>query len=332
MPYIISISPVIVFLLALKTLDSFKLVRLKSVLAALLGGFLAAAVCYVINRALLEAEIFHAGEYSRYIAPVIEEVLKSLLVFRLIVSRRIGFLVDAAIYGFAIGAGFAIIENIYYVRSIPEATIIAHIVRGFGTAIMHGGATALFGIVVKALFDRYGKRAGTIYFAGIALPIVIHSLFNHFFISPTVTALILMLGLPLLMVAVFRRSERSLREWLGTGFDIDTELLQMIGEGNISSSPVGRYLLSLKIRFPGEIVADMLCLLRIHLELSIRAKGILLMKGEGFEPPTDSEVVEKFGELKYLEKNIGRTGMLAIHPLFRLSSRDLWQLHMLKNY
>jgi hypothetical protein len=73
----------------------------------------------------------------------------------------------------------------------------------------------------------------------------------------------------------------------------------------------------------------MLCLLRIHVELAMRAKGTLLMHGAGFRLAIDQEIKEKFDELKYLEKSIGKTGQLAIAPFLHTSSRDLWQLYML---
>jgi hypothetical protein len=33
--------------------------------------------------------------------------------------------------------------------------------------------------------------------------------------------------------------------------------------------------------------------------------------------------------LKYLEKSIGRTGMLAVRPLLAQTPRDLWEMHRL---
>ena len=63
-------------------------------------------------------------------------------------------LVDAAIFGFAIGSGFALVENLYYLASRPDAHVAVQIIRGFGTAIMHGGATAIFAIVSVALAEK----------------------------------------------------------------------------------------------------------------------------------------------------------------------------------
>jgi len=73
----------------------------------------------------------------------------------------------------------------------------------------------------------------------------------------------------------------------------------------------------------------MLCLLRLHLELSIGAKGLLLMREAGFRVGADPEVKEKFAELRYLEWSIGKTGKLTIEPFLHMSTRHLWQLYVL---
>jgi RsiW-degrading membrane proteinase PrsW (M82 family) len=44
--------------------------------------------------------------------------------------HRIGFLVDAAIFGFTVGSGFAVIENLYYLEQVPDAGRGTWIVRG----------------------------------------------------------------------------------------------------------------------------------------------------------------------------------------------------------
>jgi hypothetical protein len=118
-------------------------------------------------------------------------------------------------------------------------------------------------------------------------------------------------------------------DWLGKGFDADTEMLELINSGRLSDSPVGRYLHELKDRFRGPVVADLLCYLRLHTELALRAKGILMMREAGFEVPVDEPTREKFAEMRYLEKSIGRTGLLALQPMLHMSHKDLWQLYML---
>jgi hypothetical protein len=106
-------------------------------------------------------------------------------------------------------------------------------------------------------------------------------------------------------------------------------MLELINSGRLSDSPVGCYLHTLKKKFQGPVVADILCYLRLHTELALRAKGILMMRESGFEVPVDEATRAKFAEVRYLEDSIGRTGLLAIQPMLHMSHKDLWQLYML---
>jgi hypothetical protein len=162
------------------------------------------------------------------------------------------------------------------------------------------------------------------------LAIVIHSFFNHFFVSPVLSTALILLLLPPLAYLIFQRSERGLEAWLNVGFDADTELLELILEGKVSGSPVGSYLRSLQERFPGQVVVDLLCYLRVHLELSLRAKGLLMMREAGFAVSLAAADRAKLDELDFLEKSIGATGKLAMAPFLRKSSRDLWQIYMMR--
>jgi len=321
--------PVLAFLAALLLLDGYKLVRLRLVVGVAAVGVLAAGASYLLNGHLLASTGIELRTYSRYVAPVTEELLKALVVVALVRTHRVGFLVDGAILGFAAGAGFAIVENLYYLHQAPDAGLGTWIVRGFGTAIMHGGATAIFAVMALARLDRPGARRGFTYLPGFAAAVALHSAFNHFVLPPIFTTLGILVTLPPLFAAVFRHSERSLRQWLGAGFDADAQMLQLIQSGALPDSPVGAYLRSLRERFQGPVVADLLCYLRLHTELALRAKGILLMRENGFEVPIDEATRTSFTEMRYLEKSVGRTGLLALHPLLRMSHKDLWQLYML---
>ena len=327
---LISVLPVVVFLIALMFLDSYKLIRFRTVLLTVCLGFGVAFACWYINDSLKELLGFEHTRYAKYVSPIVEEALKASYIVFLISSKRVGFMVDGAIRGFAMGTGFAIVENVIMLSQLPDTSMFIWIIRGFGTAVMHGGTTALFGIISKDLSDRHESSAAWILLPGLLIAIIIHSAYNHLiYISPELSAAGIVIGLPLVMLLVFQQSERSLKKWLGIGFDTDSELFEMITSGNITETRIGKYLISLKSRFPGEVVADMLCLLRIHLELSIRAKGMLLMREAGFDAPLDPEIKERFQELNYLEKSIGKTGRLTIMPFLRWSSHDLWQLYML---
>lgn len=326
---LLGLLPVLAFLLALILLDSYKLVRLHRIAWLLVAGGVTALLSLAVNNVLAAGFSIDDGSLARYVAPVVEEVLKGVAVVALIARRRIGFLVDAAIAGFAVGAGFAAIENIHYFLALDDQNLVLWIVRGFGTAIMHGSVTAIMATISKLLADRHGAQRPWVYLPGLAVAIALHSLFNHFYLSPNASTVVMLLVLPVFFVVLFHISESRTRDWLGVGFDSDAELLEIIHSGQVSDSRIGTYFEELKERFPATTVADMLCLLRLRLELSIQAKGILLMREAGFSPEPDPESEEKFAELHFLEHAIGHTGLLAMAPFFHYSDRDLWQHHML---
>jgi len=326
---LIGLLPVFAFLLALILLDSFKLVKLRRVAGLIVAGGLAAAASLFINVRIGDALGLDGVTLVRYVAPVVEELFKSAVIVYLIARHRVAFLVDAAIIGFAVGAGFAAVENIHYFVALEENGVALWVVRGFGTALMHGSASAMVAIISKQLVERHGGPRPWVFLPGLGLATVLHSVFNHFFIAPTLTTVLILVVLPVFFVAVFHFSEIRTRDWLGTGFDTDSELLETITAGQASDSRIGTYLVDLRERFPPETVVDMVCLLRLRLELSIRAKGILLARQSGFVVPPDPDMEGRFAELKFLEHSIGRTGLLAMSPLFHFSDRDLWQYHMI---
>lgn len=325
----VSVLPVCSFLGALVLIDSYKLVAWRAILLSGLAGMIAALASYAVNVPLRPALGLDLTRYSEYIAPIVEEPLKAAFVVWLLQRNRVGFVVDAAIHGFAIGTGFAFLENLYYVEVTSGATLWTWIVRGFGTALMHGGTTAIVAMIAKTLQHRATAFRLSLVLPGLGSAVVLHSLYNHFLVQPILATALIVLVFPWLMIVVFQYSERETKAWLGAGFDTDQELVKVVHAGQISTTPLGSYLKTLRSRFAPEVIVDMMCLLRLRAELAIRAKGILMLREAGFEPPPDATVKDKFRELEYLEKSIGKTGMVAIHPFLHTSTRDLWQLNML---
>jgi RsiW-degrading membrane proteinase PrsW (M82 family) len=326
---LVGLLPVCCFLVALVLLDSYKLVDIRWVLGTIVFGGITAGLSYFIHTGALDVFEISFTSYSRYASPFIEEALKGSIIVILLYRNRIGFLVDAAIFGFAVGAGFAVIENIYMLQILPVTDIRVWIIRGFGTAMMHGAATAILAVSYRALIRRKDRSPVVAFLPGLLVAGVVHSVYNHFFFPPVLNTIVVLISLPVLMVIVYKQSEEAVADWLDIGFDADTELLELINSGQLSTSKVGLYLLTLKEKFRGEIVADLLCYLRLHVELSIRAKGILMMRENGFESDVGEETRAKLVEMKFLDRSIGKTGKLAMKPFLQMSRKDLWQIYML---
>jgi len=327
---VISLIPVFLLLFLLLFLDSLKLVRLSLLISCLCWGILSAMLCLIINTWLLNHIECSFNTYSGFIAPVVEEGFKMIFILILMKRNRIGFLIDGAIYGFAVGAAFAFSENIFYLFHFAgnDGNLTVWIIRGFGTAVMHGGTTAIFGILCMGASNRKSP-AGFNIFLGLCVAALIHGGFNQFFISPLITTVFIIFGVPLTIVIVFRGNEKSIRNWMELEFDSEVSLLRMIRHGHFTETKSGIYLQSIKHYFPAETVMDIYCFIQLHLELSMKAKSYIMLKENDLEILPDPDIPNKLKELKALRHNIGRTGLLAISPVFRMSEKDLWKLSLL---
>jgi protease PrsW len=325
---LVALFPVLLFLAALMLLDSFKLLRATAVVVSLAAGAVAAAACYALHLELGDLGIT-AGALSRYIAPLTEETAKAAFVIYLVRSGRVGFLVDAAIQGFAVGTGFAVIENILYLRDMTAAPLTLWFVRGLGTAVLHGATTAIVAIAAKTLTDRRGGFALS-FLPGWLVAVGVHSAFNHLPLPAVAMTGLLMVVMPLLVLLVFERSERATRDWVGAGLDLDLEMLQLVQSEDFGATRFSAYLQTLRERFPGTVVADMFCLLHVELELAIQAKAMLLARERGLEVPVDDDLRASLDEIDYLNRSIGPVGRLALEPLQVTSYRDEWHRHLLR--
>lgn len=325
----VALVPVTAFLLLLILFDSFKLVPRRAVVRAVASGAAAALVALVLHTWLFQASGLDTRTFARYIAPCTEEVLKGACLLYFLQRGQLGFLVDAAIVGFGVGAGFALVENVDYLRTLTEPRIWVWLVRGFGTAIMHASATAIVAVTAKALLDRQPGRVTLVVLPGLAIAAGLHATYNRALVSPILAAAVLVLVVPLVVLAVFERSERLTREWVGDGLDLDVELLELIQSSHFGDTRLGRYLSELQSRFPGPIVADMFCLLQLELELSIRAKGLLMARSAGLDVPADAQLRASLAERAYLHRAIGPTGLLALRPLQVTTHRDEWHRYLL---
>lgn len=320
----IALLPACLFLLLLVVLDSFKLVRASSVAAAIAWGAAAALIAIPITGMVERALGLSTFALVRYAGPPIEETLKLAGVAFLLARRRVGFLVDAAVFGFAIGTGFSLVENLVYLRVLDQTGTLTWVVRGLGTAILHGGTTSVAAMLAKALVDRSPERLARALGAGWAPAVLVHSAFNHLLLPPLASTALLLIVLPLLMLVVFERSEAATRDWVVAGLDLDLEVLNLITSDAFTFTRFGTYLHELRERFPGPVVMDMFCLLRLELELSVQAKALILMRKAGLNIPPHPDIAEGLRELRHLRQSVGTTGMLALAPLHVTSHRDDW--------
>ena len=130
--------------------------------------------------------------------PITEEIAKALLLVYLVRQPRFRYIVDGAVYGFAIGIGFAVSENaLRYLAMNQEAPLIGALSRVLSTTLMHATASALVGIALGRLRRaRAGRRLGWP-LGGMALATALHIVYNNLVtvLSPGPLLLLVAIGI-----------------------------------------------------------------------------------------------------------------------------------------
>lgn len=325
----IALAPALAFLFLLNRLDSFRLVSRDTVLLTLAAGGTLAVAGYFLNAAAMNVSGIEIELYTRYGAPILEEALKASVMIYLFQRARIGFLIDAAIIGFAIGTGFALIENLYYLYTFPQANIGVWIVRGFGTAMMHGGATAIFGVLAQSWTERHTKFQAALYLPGLATAIAVHSLFNHLLATPMIATAAMILVVPLILFLIFAKSEHRIHNWLLADYETHEHLLANM-DIEFAHSEAGRFISEVADKFAGTHAADIYAYMRLHTELVLRAETLLLTRETGTKISATGQDHDDFARLHALEREIGRTALMALWPHLHYSRQELAELYELE--
>ncbi len=311
-------------------LDSHRLLGTHFIVKMFIAGGVVAVTCSLVNGFAIDYLQTEFVDYTRYVAPIIEETLKASVLIYLFRANRIGFLIDAGILGFTVGAGFSFVENIYYLHLASDAHYGIWFVRGFGTAIMHGGATALFAIIAQKLTERHLRQNPLLYLPGLTVAVVLHSIFNHFHISPILSTAVTLLILPTLLFLLFERNTVKIHNFLESDFATHKKLLHQIEHGEFTGCEAGRFLLDLQQRVAGPVINEMVFYFRLHTELVISAERLLLAREQGIEIRIGEETMSKIEQMHALESHIGKAGLRTLRPHLHFSSTEMWEIHLLE--
>lgn len=135
-----------------------------SVFAAEVNGLL---------RKLLPMSTF---EITIIVTPISEEILKAvpILVYATVLEAKKEKLFTAAM---AVGIGFAVLENAFYLLNDASFNMIDAVIRAFGAGLMHGMCTLLVGVGIS-----FAKKRSKIFvvgtFALLSTAITYHGIYN----------------------------------------------------------------------------------------------------------------------------------------------------------
>ncbi len=343
MQFVAALLPVVIYIFVVYKIDNFSLISVKNLLLQVLCGMVTALVCFGLFQ--LTGEML-ADEHSDYINPVLEEIVKGLPLLYLASRKKIVFFIDSVICGAAVGGGFSILENIFYLLLGDGITGIGTVLfRGLEVALIHMGCSAIVAaglMLVIRLIERSRSRLG-LKRSDIAMSVfllleapVLHVCHNAFHFNPLMQFIFVFGTMGGLLMWTYFYDVDMIHRWLDKGLDKQLALLDSIKDGHLDDTPTGVFLESVKDAFPPEDFFDIICYVQLNVELNVAAKSRVMIRESGLErdlPLSDAEkelFMAQYTEYKILEKNLGKAARMTIAPIVKFYPADQKALEDLK--
>jgi len=333
----VALVPVLILLTAFVWLDAFELMSTREVMLLLMLGGLAAIVSYPISGRLIDTLPIGFSTYSRFAAPWIEETIKAAVVIWLFWRNRIGYKLDAVISGFAIGAGFSVVENIIYLSVFPEYGTGTWLVRGLGTAVMHGTTLAMLAAIAHEFAERETREsAGDFDFnlfwfvPGFLIAVALHTAFNQFPDQPLIAMIAAILVAPLAILAIFRFGTKEAEQWLVAERASHEAQYEALRAGSWPEGPSGKRVAALAERLDPEAVKRVRRYWELLAWLVAEAEETLIEEAEGDVEYDLAQIRSAFAELEGLERALGKSIFTALKALLPYSRNDYWELSELR--
>jgi RsiW-degrading membrane proteinase PrsW (M82 family) len=333
----LALVPVLVLLALFVWLDAFKLMSFREIVLLLLLGGLAALAAWPVAGRMLDTLPIGYSNYSRFIAPWIEEALKAILMVLLFRFNRIGYKLDAVISGFAIGAGFSVIENIFYLTIFPFYGAGTWLVRGLGTAVMHGTTLAVLAAFAQELAERENREAAGDFdfhlwwfLPGYLIAVAIHTAFNQFPDRPLLAMMGAIVGAPVVLIAIFHFGEAEAERWLTAERAEHRAQVETLRSGRWPEGPAGRKVAALAERLGPEATTRIRRYWELQAWLVAEAEETMLEEAAGDAEFDSTEIRSALSELDGLKRALGRSAFTAMSALLPFSRNDYWEVSELR--
>jgi RsiW-degrading membrane proteinase PrsW (M82 family) len=252
MLFVAALLPVVIYIFVVYQIDNFSLISVKRLLLLILSGMLTALACFALFQ--LTGKIISESQ-SDSVNPIIEEIVKAVPLLWLASRKKIVFFIDSVICGAAVGGGFSILENIFYLLWGNEMGIGTVLFRGLEVALVHMGCSAIVaaGLMLIVRMIEYSRSRSGIKKSDIAMSVfllseapVLHVFHNTFHFNPLVQFFFVIGTIGGLLVWIYFYDVEMIHSWLDTGLDKQLSLLDSIKKGHLDNTPTGNFLESVK--------------------------------------------------------------------------------------
>ena len=320
--------PILAFLIIYR-LDMYKTGEFRVILASAAAGIAGFFLASIINRAVLNLGWLARDDIIRYAAPVLEEILKGLLLLYLVRRPNFTYFVEGAIYGFAAGMGFAIAENWQYVLAAKDAGLAIAIGRVLSTNLIHAATTAVLGMALGLARFQRGFRAILLGLGGLLLAILMHMAFNNLVTRVKSGVLLIYAaacGLTAagLIAYAIKRGLKEEKAWIEQTLGAADRVT--VGEASVvqSMDRIDKLLKPMEAHFGKQKTQQAKEFLIIQARLGLLRKSLEKLSDERMKKSVEEQMGKLRGEMDVARRKVGVYVMLHLRRLFPEDSSPLW--------
>jgi len=306
----------------ISTRNMYQTGSFRVVLVSLLWGLAAFWAASTVNSYLWNNEIVVWDTIVRLVAPIEEEIFKALVFIYLFKRINFTYFVDAAVYGFSIGIGFAVIENFEYISGLADqAALSLAISRVISTNLIHASASSIAGMAFgRARFFNFGRQVRVIA-QGLALAMVLHLFFNNL-VSSVGGGMLLVYAAFVGMLATWyiireinsgmRDAKQWIEEKLGMADRVTAGEAAMVNR----MSDLQTLLAPIAAQFGEQKAGDVERFLIIQARLGILRKNLERLQDEFLLKETRQEMDKLREEMDVLRRKVGSYTMMTLRNMF----------------
>jgi RsiW-degrading membrane proteinase PrsW (M82 family) len=315
------------FLYFINKRNLFDTGKLHFVIVSMVWGVIAYLIAARTNPFIIEAGWATREQVIRIAGPILEELLKSLILIYLVQRADFNYVVDGAVYGFGAGIGFAIIENFEYIVGNPEIAIIVAVARVFSTNLIHAAGSGVIGVVLSMLRAEKSKAKGWFWIlGGYLFSMSFHMVFNTL-VNTGVAVIFAIIfggtGMGLIYLAI-RRGLNIQKGFISEKLNElnrvtknEVQALNRIDELNKLMKP-------LVLQFGQEKAEKVKTMLSKQAEIGIKTKLLDTTPSESKKREMNRIINNLHAEMEILRDEIGSYCMLFVRQVYLAQDMNLW--------
>ena len=251
--------------------------------------------------------------------------------------NQIGYKLDAVIAGFAIGAGFSVVENVIYLAAFSRLWG-GHLA---GPRLWHRrdarrDARGAGGVAHEFAERETREAAGDFDFhlwwfvPGYLIAVAMHAAFNQFPDRPLIAMLGAIIVAPLVLIAIFYFGAREAERWLVAELAEHRDALGALRGGRWPDGAAGQKIAALASRLDAEGAKRIRRYWELQAWLVAEAEETMMEEATGDAEFNPGEVRAAFAELDGLKRALGRSTFAALQALLPFSRNDQWEVAELR--